>query len=187
MRRFGGSLLIALTLGMAALVAQSGGSRSSSAKPYTTWTAYQGGAHSSQYSALDQINKSNVSQLEVAWTYPVTGNIIFNPIVVDDVMYVQGTGNAIVALDAATGKEIWRIANQGRDRRARAQLLGEPGPLRPPAPLSQRGQPDRDQRADRRDDHVVRQQRPRRPARGAVARRRATRCRRATRAASSRT
>ncbi|HWV95335.1 MAG TPA: PQQ-binding-like beta-propeller repeat protein, partial [Vicinamibacterales bacterium] len=113
MRRFGGSLLIALTLGMAALVAQSGGSRSSSAKPYTTWTAYQGGSHSSQYSALDQINKSNVSRLDVAWTYPVNGNITFNPIVVDDVMYVQGTGNAIVALDAATGKEIWRHANQG--------------------------------------------------------------------------
>ena len=113
MRRSGGSLLIALTLGMAALVAQSGGSRSSSAKPYTTWTAYQGGSHSSQYSALDQINKSNVSRLDVAWTYPVNGNITFNPIVVDNVMYVQGTGNAIVALDAATGKEIWRHANQG--------------------------------------------------------------------------
>jgi glucose dehydrogenase len=113
MRRSGGSLLIALTLGMAALVAQSGGSRSSSAKPYTTWTAYQGGSHSSQYSALDQINKSNVSRLDVAWTYPVNGNITFNPIVVDNVMYAQGTGNAIVALDAATGKEVWRHANQG--------------------------------------------------------------------------
>jgi len=113
MRRFGGSLLIALTLGMAALVAQSGGSRSSSAKPYTTWTGYQGGSHSSQYSALDQINKSNVSRLDVAWTYPVNGNVIFNPIVVDNVMYLQGTGNSIVALDAATGKEIWTHANQG--------------------------------------------------------------------------
>ena len=113
MRRFGGSLLIALTLGMAALVAQSGGSRAASARPYTTWTAYQGGSHSAQYSALDQINKSNVSRLDVAWTYPVNGNITFNPIVVDGVMYVQGTANAIVALDAATGKEIWTHANQG--------------------------------------------------------------------------
>ena len=140
------------------------------AKPYTTWTAYQGGAHSSQYSALDQINKSNVSQLEVAWTYPVAGNITFNPIVVDNVMYVQGTGNAIVALDAATGKELWSHAESGRHRRARAQLLGEPGPQGSPAALSERRQPDRDQRADRRDDHLVRQQRPRGSARGAVAR-----------------
>ncbi|HET9362402.1 MAG TPA: PQQ-binding-like beta-propeller repeat protein, partial [Vicinamibacterales bacterium] len=44
---------------------------------------------------------------------PVNGNIIFNPIVVDGVMYLQGTGNAVVALDAATGKEIWQHANQG--------------------------------------------------------------------------
>ena len=111
MRKFGGSLLILTLVGLVTVAAQSGGPRK--AKPYTTWTAYQGGAHSSQYSALDQINKSNVAQLEVAWTYPVNGNITFNPIVVDDVMYVQGTGNSIVALDAATGKEIWSHANQG--------------------------------------------------------------------------
>ena len=112
MRRFGVSLLI-VTLTLVTLTAQSSSNGSRGAKPYTTWTAYQGGAHSSQYSALDQINKSNVSQLEVAWTYPVAGNITFNPIVIDNVMYVQGTGNAIVALDAATGKELWSHANQG--------------------------------------------------------------------------
>jgi quinoprotein glucose dehydrogenase len=112
MRTLGGSLLI-VTLTLVSLAAQSSSNGSRGAKPYTTWTAYQGGAHSSQYSALDQINKSNVSQLEVAWTYPVAGNITFNPIVVDNVMYVQGTGNSIVALDAATGKELWSHANQG--------------------------------------------------------------------------
>jgi quinoprotein glucose dehydrogenase len=49
----------------------------------------------------------------VAWTYEIAGNVTFNPLVVDNVMYVQGTGNSIVALDAATGKEIWTHANQG--------------------------------------------------------------------------
>ena len=90
-------------------------------RPYTTWTAYQGGSHSSQFTALDQITKANVSQLQVAWTYPVNGTIMFNPIVVDSgagsgtgqVMYVQGTGNAIVALDPATGREIWTHPNMG--------------------------------------------------------------------------
>jgi quinoprotein glucose dehydrogenase len=77
------------------------------AKPFTTWREYAGGAHSSQYSALDQINKSNVSKLQVAWTYPITGNSIFNPIVVDNTMYVAVGGGGIAALDAATGKEIW--------------------------------------------------------------------------------
>ena len=59
-----------------------------------------------------------MSQLQVAWTYPVTGNVIFNPIVIDNVMYVQGSANAIVALDAATGKQIWTHPNLGGIGRA---------------------------------------------------------------------
>ncbi len=78
------------------------------AKPYTTWASYSGGAHSSQYSALTQINKGNVSQLEVAWTFPVTGTVIFNPLIVDNVMYVQASNNTLAALEPATGKELWR-------------------------------------------------------------------------------
>jgi quinoprotein glucose dehydrogenase len=115
MRRFGGSLLIVTLVTFVTLTAQNGsnGTARRTAKPYTTWTAYQGGAHSSQYSALDQINKANVTQLEVAWTYEINGNVTFNPLIVDNVIYVQGTGNSIVALDAATGKQIWTHANQG--------------------------------------------------------------------------
>ena len=80
----------------------------STARPYTAWRSYSGGAHSSQYSALDQINKGNVGKLEVAWTYPVTGTNIFNPVVIDGVMYVPTGGGVLAALDAATGKELWR-------------------------------------------------------------------------------
>ena len=79
-------------------------------KPYTTWSEYGGAADSMQYSALKQIDKTNVSKLELAWSYLVPdrrGNFGFNPIVVDGVMYVLGQNNAIVALDAATGKQIW--------------------------------------------------------------------------------
>src|SRR5687767_403388 len=78
-------------------------------KPYTTWSDYGGSADSAQYSALDQINRGNVSKLQVAWTYPTgdAANYIFNPLVVDGVMYVLGRNNAIVALDAATGEERW--------------------------------------------------------------------------------
>ena len=73
------------------------------------WTNYGGGADSSHYVALNQINKSNVSQLKIAWTYP-TGDdntYLFNPIVVDNVMYVLAKNSSLVALDASTGKEIW--------------------------------------------------------------------------------
>ena len=73
------------------------------------WADYGGGPDSSHFVALDQINKSNVSQLQVAWVYP-TGDshaYLFNPIVVDNVMYVLARNSSLVALDAATGKEIW--------------------------------------------------------------------------------
>src|SRR5918993_1653930 len=86
----------------------------SSQQPYTTWQTYGGGGHSSQYSALDELNKSNVAQLEVAWSFPVgERSFVFNPIVVDGVMYVLARDNEIVALDAATGRERWARPHDG--------------------------------------------------------------------------
>ncbi|MCC7007433.1 MAG: PQQ-binding-like beta-propeller repeat protein [Acidobacteria bacterium] len=70
------------------------------------WWDNLGGPTSSHYVDLDQVNKANVGRLEVAWFYPY-GNLGFNPIVVEDVMYVSGRNNALIALDASTGKEIW--------------------------------------------------------------------------------
>ena len=68
-------------------------------KPHTTWTQYLGGPDSTQYSALKQINKNNVKQLEVAWTHPTgEGTVRFNPLVVDNLMYVLGANRSIVAL-----------------------------------------------------------------------------------------
>lgn len=81
-----------------------------------TWDAYLGGGDSSQYSSLDRINRDNVSRLELAWTYPTgeRGAYRFNPVVIDDVMYVLAHDNALVALDAASGREIWRHPHEGR-------------------------------------------------------------------------
>jgi glucose dehydrogenase len=64
---------------------------------YNTWQQYLGGSDSSQYSSLDQINKKNVGQLQVAWTYS-TGDMRtyrFNPIVVDTVMYTLAKNMSI--------------------------------------------------------------------------------------------
>src|SRR5438309_1059332 len=80
------------------------------AADYTTWRDYGGAPDSMQYSALKQITRSNVRQLELAWTYKVPdhrGNFGFNPIVVDSTMYVLGRDNAIVALNAVTGAPLW--------------------------------------------------------------------------------
>jgi quinoprotein glucose dehydrogenase len=86
-------------------------------EPHTTWRDYAGGADASQYSALKQINRANAGTLRVAWTYPTgdAANYLFNPIVVDEVMYVLVRNNAIVALDAATGRQRW-VHENGRGR-----------------------------------------------------------------------
>ena len=80
-----------------------------------SWPAYLGGPGSEQYSSLTEINKSNVKQLEVVWTYATgdKGNYLFNPLVVDGTMYVLAKNNSIVALDAVTGRERWTHANIG--------------------------------------------------------------------------
>jgi glucose dehydrogenase len=111
MRRWGRLVVLASSVFAVSLVAQPNGTRG--ARPHTTWTAYGGSDDSSQYSSLDQVNRSNVSRLDVAWTFPVTGTVIFNPLVVDGVMYLQASASTLAAVAAATGKEIWRRQTQG--------------------------------------------------------------------------
>jgi quinoprotein glucose dehydrogenase len=99
--RFGRRLLSSLLL--------AGSSLPASGQDHTAWRDYGGAADSAQYSALTQINRSNVSKLEIAWTFS-TGDGLkysFNPVMVDGVLYVLAKNNSIVALEAGTGKEIW--------------------------------------------------------------------------------
>ncbi len=105
-------MLIALALGAQTLVAQR-------PQPYTTWDQYGGSADSMQYSALAQINKNNIKQLERVWFYPVPGEpdrLAFNPLIVDNVMFVAGVRGVVVALDATTGKELWMSTLQATER-----------------------------------------------------------------------
>jgi quinoprotein glucose dehydrogenase len=86
---------------------------------YTTWRDYGGSADSMQYSALTQVNKRNVKELQLAWFYRVTGDpvgLAFNPLVVDEVMYVAGLKDRVAALDAATGRELWTSDHEATDR-----------------------------------------------------------------------
>jgi len=79
------------------------------AQDHLTWRDYGGAADAAQYSALSQINRSNVDKLTIAWVYSTGDNnpYLFNPIVVDGLIYVMARNNSIVALDAATGRELW--------------------------------------------------------------------------------
>jgi glucose dehydrogenase len=65
------------------------------------WLDFGGGPAASHFVRLDQITKSNVNELGGAWFYPYAA-AGFNPIVVDDVIYVLGRNNALIALDAAS-------------------------------------------------------------------------------------
>jgi quinoprotein glucose dehydrogenase len=70
------------------------------------WTGYGGGPDNSRYFTSSRITRSNVRDLQVAWTYPF-GDTGSSPIVVRGVIYGRGRNGSLVALDAATGQERW--------------------------------------------------------------------------------
>lgn len=80
------------------------------------WPVYFGDTRGSHYSTLTQITPANVTQLEPAWTFR-TGDaeannrsqIQCNPLVVDGVLYGTSPQLKLFALDAATGRELWRF------------------------------------------------------------------------------
>lgn len=78
----------------------------------TEWSGYGGGPDGIRYSSLTQINRSNVSQLQIAWTYDSgegPGGTQTQPLVTGGVLYAVTPRHNVVALDAATGKPIWRF------------------------------------------------------------------------------
>jgi quinoprotein glucose dehydrogenase len=80
----------------------------SAQKEAADWRDYLGGPAGAHYSPLKQINVSNVNRIQTAWTYAAgDGSSVFCPLVVDNIAYISAKGGALVALDAATGKEMW--------------------------------------------------------------------------------
>src|SRR5437764_8905439 len=75
------------------------------------WPHHGGTQLSWRYSALDQINTTNVKDLAPAWIFQ-TGdygdNLQATPIVVDGVMYISTPYGSVFALDAATGHQLWQ-------------------------------------------------------------------------------
>ena len=71
----------------------------------TTWSDYGGGPDNARYLTLDQINKSNVKKLKVAWIHQpgnITHGLQATPIVVEGVMYYISADNNVWAIDART-------------------------------------------------------------------------------------
>jgi len=75
------------------------------------WPAYGGSPEYQHYSPLAQINRVNVKQLQIAWSYDTgeQGGLQTSPLVVDGVLYGISPTQKIFAVDAATGKELWKF------------------------------------------------------------------------------
>jgi alcohol dehydrogenase (cytochrome c) len=77
------------------------------------WPEYHRTANGWRYSPLDQVNTSNVKRLSVAWIHQpgdITHGLQATPITVDGVIYYIGANNRVFAIDAVTGKELWKYA-----------------------------------------------------------------------------
>lgn len=96
--------------------------------PREDWARSHGNAGSTRYSPLAQINRENVKKLEVAWTYHSgdgAGNVQCNPVVVRGIVYAPTAGDRLVAIDGATGRELWSF--QAHERPAHRGLVYWPG------------------------------------------------------------
>lgn len=102
MRRFAGHLLAVLTLATAVAAYGESGN--------TGWPLHGNDAGGQRHARLDQINRDNVAKLEPAWTWHsgVKATFQATPIVVGDTMYVSLPFSHVAALDARSGRELWR-------------------------------------------------------------------------------
>ncbi len=77
------------------------------------WLTYSGGYASDRYSLLNQINRDNVEDLQLKWVYHPSHDkhekMEVTPLVVEGVLYA-GTPQEIVALDAVTGRQFWKLS-----------------------------------------------------------------------------
>lgn len=117
---------LAVTVGAIASAQQ----RTKPASGYRDWQVYGGGAESIRYSALDQINRGNARELQVAWTFE-TGDAFegsemqCNPIVIDGVLYASTPKLRVIALDAATGALKWSYnPDEGRKNYGKSRNRG---------------------------------------------------------------
>lgn len=80
------------------------------------WPSYHGGNNRNHFSPLQQINKSNVGQLSLAWEYDAGGadtltngtQMQCNPIIIQGILYGVSANTQAFALDAKSGVELWR-------------------------------------------------------------------------------
>ena len=75
------------------------------------WPAYGGAPENTHYSSLRQINRTNVKELAVAWSFDTgeQGGLETSPIIVDGILYGITPTQKVFALDAASGQLLWKF------------------------------------------------------------------------------
>ncbi len=83
--------------------------RNAQAEP-NNWLTYWGDYQGKHFSALKQINTTNVNQLQASWAVQMPGDSLLEatPLVIDGVMYTSGMPGQVFALDAKSGLQIWK-------------------------------------------------------------------------------
>src|SRR5436853_4432128 len=110
------TLMLVVVFGSAALVAQTGGPQVTpqdlldGLKDPGKWLTYGGDYNGHRHSPLTQITPDNAGQLSAQWTFQTgtLGSFQTTPIVVDGVIYATGFNNNAWAIDARSGRQIWR-------------------------------------------------------------------------------
>lgn len=103
--------------------------------PDTEWLHHRGDAGSQNYSPLDQIDRSNVSRLRVAWRWrsdnfgaSIYPNYEATPLMAGGVLYTTaGASRTVVAIEARTGETLWM---HRLDEGARGDIAPRKGPGR---------------------------------------------------------
>jgi quinoprotein glucose dehydrogenase len=83
---------------------------------YKQWDTYRGSKDAAQFSALTQITRENVHLLQPAWEFRTGDNgprtpMECNPIVIGNIMYVTSPQLDLIALEADTGRQLWRFSS----------------------------------------------------------------------------
>ncbi|MGB1456283.1 PQQ-dependent dehydrogenase, methanol/ethanol family, partial [Spongiibacter marinus] len=93
-----------------ALTAKEVGTAEIASNPDENWLSYGKDYREQRYSELAQINRDNVSDLGLAWSFDTEYNrgLEATPIIVDGVMYVTGNWSVVYALDARSGELLWK-------------------------------------------------------------------------------
>ena len=81
------------------------------AKSGSSWKMIGGTSGNSHYSALSQINRTNVARLRMAWTFDTgqSGGLETTPVIVDGVLYAFTPSRQVIALDGLAGKLLWKF------------------------------------------------------------------------------